>query len=102
MAFLDRFKKRDDGSTNTSSTSEQTTPPVSAKNTCRISKSISLPKDVNIVASNVIIETQAVVKLIDLAAENTGLLYFLYLIKLIIATVNAINVYAAKAIVVIS
>ena len=40
-------------------------------------------------------------KLIAFAAENTGLLYLLYFTALMIATVNAVKVYAAIAIAVI-
>jgi len=56
---------------------------------------------VNIVDARVSIDTQAAAKLIAFEAEKTGLLYFLYLITLTIATVNAVKVYAAIAIAVI-
>ena len=58
-------------------------------------------KVVSIVDSSVSIDTRAAAKLMAFDAEKTGLLYFLYLITLIIATANVVNVYAAIAIAVI-
>lgn len=60
------------------------------------------PKVVSIVDSRVNIETQADARLIAFDAEYTGLLYFLYFIMFMIAIVNAVKVYAAIAMVVIS
>ena len=56
---------------------------------------------VSSVEVNVSIDTQAAAKLMALEAEKTGLLYFLYRTTLTMATVNAVNVYAAIAIAVI-
>ncbi|MBQ6857702.1 MAG: hypothetical protein IJO13_11445 [Lachnospiraceae bacterium] len=58
-------------------------------------------KVVSMVDSNVSIDTQAAAMLIILLADNMGLLYFRYLIRLMIAMVNVVNVYAAMAIAVI-
>ncbi len=58
-------------------------------------------KVVSIVDSNVSIDTQAAAMLIVLLANNMGLLYLRYLMRLMIATVNVVNVYAAIAIAVI-
>ena len=55
----------------------------------------------SIVDSNVSIDTQAAAMLIVLLANNMGLLYLRYLMRLMIATVNVVNVYAAIAIAVI-
>ena len=67
------------------------------------SASISVPlKVVSIVDSRVSIDTAAAARDIALAAEYTGLLYFLYLTAFTIARGTAVKVYAAIAIVVIS
>ena len=49
-------------------------------------------KVVSIVDSKVSIETQAAARLMALDAENTGLLYFRYLITFIIAIVSEVKV----------
>lgn len=58
-------------------------------------------KVVSIVDSNVSIDTQAAAILMILLADNIGLLYWRYLMRLMIATVNVVNVYTAMAIAVI-
>ena len=78
------------------------TPPVQPRNVFLVIAFIlPSPKVVSMVASKVSIDTQAAARLIALDAEYTGLLYFLYLITFTIATVSAVNVYAAMAIAVI-
>ena len=56
---------------------------------------------VSMVDVRVSMETQAEAKLMDLEAEKTGLLYFLYLTTFTIAIVKDVNVYAAMVIAVI-
>ena len=85
-----------------STTKTDIAPPVKPNKIFLVTISISLPNDVSIVASKVIIETHAEVKLMVFAIEYTGDLSLLYFIKLIIAIVKAVKVYAAKAMVVIS
>ena len=58
-------------------------------------------KVVSIVDSNVSIDTQAAAMLMVLLADNMGLLYLRYFMRLMIAMVNVVNVYAAIAIAVI-
>lgn len=60
------------------------------------------PKVVSIVDSSVSIETHADVREIAFDAEYTGLLYLRYFITSMMANVREVNVYAAKAMVVIS
>ena len=63
---------------------------------------VPLPKVVSIVDSSVNMDTHADARLIAFEAEYTGLLYLRYVIVFIIANVRDVNVYAAKAMVVIS
>ena len=82
--------------------STEIAPPVAPSiHFCSAAVIVSSLKVVSIVDSSVSIDTRAAAKLMALAAENTGLLYFLYFITLTIATVNAVKVYAAIAIAVI-
>lgn len=81
----------------------ETTPPETASIIVLKSASNDLPPNVvSIVDSRVIIDTNADVKLIALADDIIGLLYFRYLMTFFIANANAINVNNAIAIVVIS
>ena len=57
---------------------------------------------VSIVDSSVSMDTHAAARLIALDAEKIGLLYFRYFTMLIMAMVNAVNVYVAIAMAVIS
>ena len=50
-------------------------------------------KVVSIVDSNVSIDTQAAAMLMVLLADNMGLLYLRYFMRLMIAMVNVVNVY---------
>ena len=78
-------------------------PPVAASIILRMERvTVSAPKVVSMVDSSVINETQADARLIAFDAENTGLLYLRYRTMLTMETVNAVKVYAAMAIVVIS
>ena len=61
----------------------------------------SSPKAESIALSSVSTETAAEARLIALAAENSGLLYFLYLTTFTMAIVSEVKVNAASAIVVI-
>ncbi len=80
-----------------------TVPPRSPSINLRDKRSIvPSSKVVSIVDVSVIIDTQAAAILMAFDAENTGLLYLLYFTILTIATVKAVNVYAAIAMVVIS
>lgn len=82
--------------------SKEIVPPVAPNiHFCWVAVIVSPPNVVSIVDSSVSIDTNAAAKLIALAAENTGLLYFLYFTTLIIANVNAVKAYAAIAIAVI-
>lgn len=63
---------------------------------------VPLPNVASIVDSSVNIDTHAEARLIAFEAEYTGLLYLRYFTVLIIASVSEVNVYAAKAMVVIS
>ena len=82
--------------------STEIAPPVAPSiHFCSTAVIVPSPKVVSIVDSSVSIDTRAAAKLIALDAENTGLLYFLYLITLMIPTVNVVKVYAAIAIAVI-
>jgi hypothetical protein len=63
---------------------------------------VPLPNVVSIVDSSVNIDTHAEARLIVFEAEYTGLLYLRYFTVLIIASVSEVNVYVAKAMVVIS
>jgi len=79
------------------------TPPVQpSKIFLVIASMVPSPKVVSIVASRVNIDTHAEAKLTALDAEYTGLLYLRYFTILIIATVKAVKVYAARTMVVIS
>ena len=80
-----------------------TAAPVNPSISLSVEASISAPpKVVSIVDSSVSTDTAAAAKDIALAAEYTGLLYFLYLTALTIAIGMARKVYAAMAMVVIS
>ena len=80
----------------------ETAPPVAASSHfCPSAVSVPSSKELSMVDSSVSIDTSAAARLMALDAENTGLLYFLYLMTLTIATVNAAKVYAAIAIAVI-
>ena len=68
---------------------------------CSVVPIVPSLKVVNRVEVRVSIDTQAAAKLIAFDAEKTGLLYFLYLTTFTMATVKAVNVYAAMAIAVI-
>lgn len=84
-------------------TKTEITPPVQPRKIFLvIAPMVPAPKVVSIVASRVSIDTQAEARLIAFDAEYTGLLYLRYFTILIIAIVNAVKVYAASAIVVIS
>ena len=69
---------------------------------CLCSVIVPLLNVVSMVLSRVSMDTQAAAKEIALEAEYAGLLYLRYLIKLIIARVSVVKVYAAIAIVVTS
>ena len=83
-------------------TKAETAVPVVPSIILREAKDIEpLLKVVSMVDSKVSIDTQAAAMLIVLLADNMGLLNLRYLIRLMIATVNVVNVYAAIAIAVI-
>lgn len=79
------------------------TAPVVPRNILRVDSDIVPSLNVvSIVVSRVSIDTQAAARLIAFEAIDTGLLYLRYLIRFMIARVNAVNVYAAIIIAVIS
>ena len=80
-----------------------TTAPEIAKNSFRVPISmVPSPNVVNMVDSNVNIDTHAATRFMVLDAEYTGLLYLRYFTIFMMARVIDVKVYAAKAIVVIS
>ena len=82
--------------------SREIAPPVAPSiHFCSTADMVPSLKAVSIVDSSVSIDTRAAARLIAFDAENTGLLYFLYLITFTIAKLNEVKVYAAIAIAVI-
>ena len=66
--------------------------PVIERINCLNDRSLALPNVAIREVSKVIIETQPAIKDMVFAAVYTGLLYFLYLIKFIIANVKVVKV----------